>query len=95
MRGIYAEVVEQGHIDRNPFGAVSGLRKDEDLGRREPFTGAEVSALIIEAKGDWQGLIILAASTGLRLMDAARLKWRDLDFDSALIRTKTSKTALC
>jgi integrase len=92
LRGIYSEAVEQGHIGRNPFAGVDRLREDVDDGRRMPFTETEVAALICAAKGDWKGLIILAATSGLRLMDAARLDWRNLDLDASLLRIKTAKT---
>ena len=92
LRGIYAEAVEQGHLGRSPFAGVAALREDDDEAKREPFTGAEVAALLDEAEGDWRGLVTLAATTGLRLMDAARLTWRALDLDAGLIRVKTAKT---
>lgn len=92
LRGIYQDAVEQGHLGRNPFVGVDSLREDTEDTKREPFTAAEVAALIEAAEGDWSGLIILAATTGLRLMDAARLTWRALDLDARLIRTRTAKT---
>ena len=92
LRGIYSEAVEQGHLGRNPFAGVDALREDAEDVAREPFTGAEVAALLDAAEGDWRGLIVLAATTGLRLMDGARLTWRALDLDAGLIRVKTAKT---
>ena len=92
LRGIYAEAVEQGHLGRNPFAGVDALREDAEDVAREPFTGAEVAALLDAAEGDWRGLVTLAATTGLRLMDGARLAWRALDLDAGLIRVKTAKT---
>jgi len=92
LRGLYSEAVEQGHLTRNPFAGVDRLREDGDEGRREPFTGGDVAALIATAEGDWKGVIILAATTGLRLMDAARLQWRALDLAAGLMRVETSKT---
>ena len=92
LRGIYAEAVEQGHVGRNPFAGVDSLREAADDVRRVPFTTADVAALIDTAEGDWQGMVILAATTGLRLMDAARLQWRNVDLGTGLIRVKTAKT---
>lgn len=92
LRGIYAEAVEQGHLGRSPFAGVDALREDAENARREPFTASEVAALVKTAEGDWKGLVILAATTGLRLMDAARLQWKSLDLSEKLIRVKTSKT---
>ncbi len=92
LRSIYSEAVEEGHLGRNPFVGVRDLRETGTDVRRMPFTIDDVQALIKVAEGDWKGLIILAATTGLRLMDAARLKWRQLDLQAGLIRIKTSKT---
>jgi integrase len=59
---------------------------------RVPFSNAEVASLIDHTEGDWKGMVILAATTGLRLMDAARLQWSSLDLKAKLIRVKTAKT---
>lgn len=92
LRGIYMDAVEQGHLGRNPFAGVDSLRETAEDARRVPFTAADVAALIKTAEGDWKGLIILAATTGLRLMDAARLEWRTINLNTGLIRVKTAKT---
>ncbi len=92
LRGIYAEAVEQGHISRNPFAGVDALREDSEESKREPFTVSEVAQLIKTAEGDWRGLVILAASSGLRLMDAARLQWKSVDLEHGLLRVTTGKT---
>lgn len=92
LRGIYGQAVEAGHLGRNPFVGVDRLREAPDKSQRVPFTPAEVAALIEAAEGDWKGLVILAATTGLRLMDAARLVYKDLDWQQQVIRVKTAKT---
>jgi integrase len=46
--------------------------------------------LLSVAKGEWRGLIILAATSGLRLGDAVTIKWADIDKDA--IRLDTEKT---
>lgn len=92
LRGIYTDAVEQGHIGRNPFAGVDSLRDAADDVAREPFTVSEVARLIESADDEWKGLIILAATTGLRLMDAARLQWRSIDAKTGVIKVKTAKT---
>lgn len=92
LRSIYAEAVEQGHLGRNPFVGVGKLREDAESARRSPFTVDEVRDLIKAADGDWKGMILLSSTTGLRLMDAARLTWKKLDLREGTIQTKTSKT---
>lgn len=92
LRSIYAEAVEQGHLGRNPFAGVGKLREDTESARRSPFTVKEVTDLLKAADGDWKGMILLSSTTGLRLMDAARLTWKKLDLREGTIQTKTSKT---
>jgi hypothetical protein len=45
------------------FVGLAPLREDADDAAREPFTRAEVAALIRSAEGDWRGLVTLAATT--------------------------------
>jgi integrase len=92
LRGVFNDAVKQGHLGRNPFFGVDGIRQGDDEAKREPFTRAEVQSLISHARGDWKGLVIVAATTGLRLMDAARLQWKQLDLDENVIRIRTQKT---
>jgi integrase len=92
VRGIYGEAVEQGTLGLNPFAGVDRLRDESDSAKKLPFTVEEVSRLVKHAEGDWRGLVILAATTGLRLMDGAGLRWRDLDLEEGVIRVHTSKT---
>jgi integrase len=92
LRGVYNDALEQGHIGRNPFVGVGGLR-DDDAGGKLPFSKEEIGKLLSTAKGDWKGLVILGATTGLRLMDGARLRWSQVDLETTkCIRIKTAKT---
>jgi integrase len=83
-----------GYIPTNPVAAVDVL-KDKAEARRsghEPFTADEVSRLAAVASGDWQGAILLGATSGLRLRDVANLTWGAIDFVEGLLRTETEKT---
>src|SRR5262249_255889 len=42
--------------------------------------------------GDWYGAILLALYTGMRLHDAANLKWEAIDLDGRWISYRASKT---
>ena len=92
LRSIYAEAAEQGLLNRNPFAGVHNLRETSENLSRVPFSNKEVAALIEKAEGDWKGMVILSATTGLRLMDAAKLRWSNIDLKTKLIRIKTAKT---
>lgn len=83
----------QGVINFNPVGAVDNLRSSggDGLGR-EAFSLQEVSRLVDEASRDWKGMIILGATSGLRLTDIANLRWESVDLESGLLRVATGKT---
>ncbi len=91
IRCIYAEAVEQGHLGRNPFAGVDPLKNSADHTRRLPFTSAEVATLIRTAEGEWRGVILVAATTGLRLKDVAKLRWGALNLEESLIRIRATK----
>jgi integrase len=48
--------------------------------------------LLAAAQRDWHGTILLAATSGLRLGDAANLCWESIDLENRLIRVTTGKT---
>ena len=85
-----------GYITTNPVSAVELLKengkKKKSPSMREPFTPSEMKALVSNAKDDWKGAIILAATTGLRLGDVVRLKWGDLKQETGFIVIETQKT---
>jgi len=60
---------------------------------RKPFSGADAAALLEAAPTEeWRGLILVAAFTGLRLGDAARLSWASVDLQAKRITLIPSKT---
>lgn len=91
----FSAALRLGYITVNPCAGVAPIKdKEETRGRgREAFTAKEISALLEASKGtDWQGMILLAASTGLRLGDAARITWGNIDLIAGLITVETRKT---
>jgi integrase len=61
---------------------------------RKPFTLDEVADLVSAAPSkEWHGLILVAAFTGLRLGDAAKLSWQSVDLAAKQITLIPSKTA--
>jgi len=80
-----------GHISMNPCAGVESLRDDADT-EKDVFTPEQVRHLIDAASGDWQGVILAAYFTGLRLRDVVDLKWEAINLDKGLLRVKTSKT---
>ena len=90
----FSAALRLGHIPINPCDAVDPIkdRAEARASGREPFTGDEVSALVVHAEGDWKGSILLGATSGLRLSDIANLRWEALDLEARLLRLQTRKT---
>ncbi len=59
---------------------------------REPFTVAEVKALLGVANEEWRGMILLGAFAGLRIADAANLTWNELDLKAGTLTFQPNKT---
>src|SRR5215831_980243 len=67
-----------GFIRLNPV-RLSDAAKNDHL-RRGSFSTAEVAQLVKAAAGsDWEGLVLLGYGSGMRLTDAANLRWSDID----------------
>ena len=82
-----------GAIPFNPAATVKNLRDAARGAKREAFTAEQVRALVAATVGtEWEGLILIGATTGLRLRDGADLAWRDVDLDRGFLKVLTGKT---
>jgi integrase len=94
LNGVFEDARKKAAILHNP---VPGVLKDltgeaqAATEERQPFTDAQVSALLAVADAEWQGMILLAYHTGIRLNDAANLTRANLDGD--ILRFREAKTA--
>ena len=75
---------KQGVILTNPAEAVDML--PENSASRDTFTREQVADLLAVADVEWRGMILLGACHGLRLMDAARLTWANVDMERFSLR---------
>jgi integrase len=73
----------QGLILTNPAEGVDLL--DAESGTRSTFTIEQLNTLLQHADWQWQGLILLGATCGLRLGDAAKLSWKQIDLERKVI----------
>ncbi|MCP5547368.1 MAG: tyrosine-type recombinase/integrase [Akkermansiaceae bacterium] len=88
----YRAAIREGLTNTNPFTGLDAI-DTSDSHDRKPFTAAEVAALLGAAPTwEWRGLILVAAFTGLRLGDAARLSWEAIDMQAKRITLVPSKT---
>ena len=94
-RGLLAMVWErlktEEHITvENPWEKIA-RREQRDEGRRE-LTIAELRRVCRAAQGDLRVLIAIGIYTGLRLADAATLRWGEVDLVRGIIRRVPSKS---
>ena len=89
---VYRAAIREGLVSFNPFTALEAIDTSDSLDRK-PFTSQEVAALMEAAPSpEWCGLNLVAAFTGLRLGDAARLSWASVDLETKRITLIPSKT---
>lgn len=92
ISSVYRAAIREGLVSINPFTALDPI-DTSDSQSRKPFTIAEVNTLIKAAPDwEWRGLILVAAFTGLRLGDSARLSWSSIDLKAQRITLIPSKT---
>ena len=94
LNGVFEDARRKAVILHNPVPEVLkriGQAAKAASEERRPFTDAQVSALLAVADGEWQGMILLAYHTGIRLNDAANLTRANLD--GKLLRFREAKTA--
>ncbi|MBK1835374.1 tyrosine-type recombinase/integrase [Roseibacillus ishigakijimensis] len=92
LRSLLGDAVKDAAILHNPAAAIKTL-DETDSTPREPFTLEEVARLYRTAPStDWQGVILIGAFTGLRLVDACNLKAGNLDLERGVIHLTPRKT---
>lgn len=88
----FRSAIREGLITYNPCAALEGVSTEDSMDRK-PFATAEVISLLGAAPTlEWRGLILIAAFTGLRLGDAACLRWESIDLVNQLITLVPHKT---
>jgi site-specific recombinase XerD len=88
----FAAALKQGHISTNPIAVIEPLR--DKAQRKAVFSPEQMSALVKAASGDMRTLVMIGFYTGIRIHDAANLRWRNVDLVSEIktIRFVQGKT---
>lgn len=81
----------KGLIPANPAEQVEKLT--EDAGERMPFSAEQLKDLLAVADAEWQGMIIVGCTAGLRIGDAAKLTWANVDLSRHVLRFRPEKTS--
>lgn len=88
----FARAVKLGKLRFNPVSALEA-HQEEQLQARRTFSPQEVARLVRTAgTSDWAGAILLGYSAGLRLGDAANLRWSAIDLQNGIITLTQRKT---
>jgi integrase len=87
----FSLAVKDGLLLANPVAGIESLPETDSIGKK-PFTVKEMKAIFSNLKGEWKTLAALGVFTGLRLQDAAKLRWSNVDLAADLIRVMPAKT---
>lgn len=90
LRAFFNDAMKEGRATVNPAASVD-LRKN-GKSKRKPFTQEQVVSLLAEANQEWQGMILAAYTSGLRLGDIAKLDWENVNLQAKEIRFEAAKT---
>lgn len=92
LGGAYRAAIREGLVSFNPCSALEAIDTSDSM-ERKPFSLEEVASLLTATPSpEWRGLILVAAFTGLRLGDAAKLSWQSVDLAAKQITLIPSKT---
>jgi integrase len=90
IRAMFSFGLQSGMLHINPLANYKRLRYDRRS--RVPLTPDEVQMLIDGARSQWhRPFIQFLSETGLRVGEAVKLKWADVDFANRLITVPISK----
>ncbi|MCE9613101.1 MAG: tyrosine-type recombinase/integrase [Lentisphaerae bacterium] len=91
VRLVFRHLAKAASIVADPWAGIMP-RKHRARGRRE-FTREELVRVCESASGELRTLLALGVYAGLRLADAATLRWTEVDWKRNLIARVPSKTA--
>jgi len=90
LRAAFNDAVREGRARENPADHVK-LKKNEGR-NRVPFTDEQIISLLGVANQEWQGMILTAYTTGVRLGDIATLDWDSVNLQAMEVRFVATKT---
>ena len=91
LTGAFAEATKNRFIEHNPCISVSSP-KDKNPPEKHTFSNRQIEALLKISDPEWKGMILVGYYCGLRLGDAATLRWKDVDLAQNWISVFPEKT---
>jgi integrase len=91
LNGVFEDARRKAVILHNPVQAVNPLTSTSSEERR-PFTNEQVQQLLAVADKEWQGMILFAYHTGIRLNDVANLTRQNIA-GGKILRFREAKTS--
>jgi len=88
---VFGQAVRDQLILANPTAGVAPLPERDSI-TREPLTEDELKALFATLKGGWRVLAGFGLYAGLRINDAAKVKWDAVDLDASTLTVTVKKT---
>jgi len=76
LSGVFTAAKRRGEIPSNPCQSVGVLEADAE--ERIVFTDAQIRDLLEKADGEWTGMVLFGYHCGLRLADAANLRFNQI-----------------
>ncbi|MBP5406653.1 site-specific integrase [bacterium] len=90
FRTIFSALAEDAGLRKNVWQSVDKM--SEGPVSKRPFSKAQLKQIFLLAGGSMRTLCMIGLYTGLRLGDAATLKWEEVDFENSLISRLPNKT---
>lgn len=90
LRGLFEKIGPQAGVLSNPFTGIP--YHETSTVHRQPFTQAELTALLENCDELIRPVVLTAMCTAMRRGDCCLLKWESVDLEHGFISVKTSKT---
>lgn len=90
LKAAFREAFNRGLITTDPALAIK-MFKVTDSEIVGDFNELEIQRLLAAAEGEWKGIIVMGAHTGLRRENLLRLKWSEVNLNQTLLSVSLVK----